>query len=65
MDYGRPAAKKESPKRVIIVLVSMILAFVGSGSYHIIKPMYKKTLAEWYITGYERCKGELKVKAFD
>jgi len=48
MDYGRPAAKKESPKRVIIVLVSMILAFVGSGSYHIIKPMYKKTLAEWY-----------------
>jgi len=48
MDYGRPAAKKEKPKRAIIVLVSMMLAFVGSGSYRVIEQKYGKNFITWY-----------------
>jgi uncharacterized protein involved in exopolysaccharide biosynthesis len=48
MDYGRAAAKKESPKRSIIVLVSMMLAFVGSGSYRVIEKRYGKNIIIWY-----------------
>jgi uncharacterized protein involved in exopolysaccharide biosynthesis len=48
LDYGRAAAKKERPKRSIIVLVSMMLAFVGSGSYRIIEQIYGKNIIAWY-----------------
>jgi uncharacterized protein involved in exopolysaccharide biosynthesis len=47
MDYGRAAAKKERPKRSIIVLVSMMLAFVGSGSYRVIEQMYGENIINW------------------
>jgi uncharacterized protein involved in exopolysaccharide biosynthesis len=50
MDYARPAAKKERPKRSIIVLVSMMLACVGSGSYRIIEQKYGKNIKGWYGT---------------
>jgi uncharacterized protein involved in exopolysaccharide biosynthesis len=60
LDYGRAAAKKERPKRSIIVLVSMILAFIGSGSYRVIEHAYGKTIAEWYnrLQGLKRYHGE-------
>jgi hypothetical protein len=48
MDYGRAAAKKERPKRSIIVLVSMMLAFVGSCGYRIIEQKYRKNIIAWY-----------------
>jgi uncharacterized protein involved in exopolysaccharide biosynthesis len=48
MDYGRAAAKKEGPKRAVITLMSLILAFVGSGSYRVIERVYGKTVDEWY-----------------
>ena len=48
MDYGRAAAKKEGPKRAIITLISLILAFVGSGSYLLIEHAYGKTITEWF-----------------
>jgi tyrosine-protein kinase Etk/Wzc len=48
LDYGRAAAKKERPKRAIIVLVSMMLAFVVSGSYRVIEQAYGRTITEWY-----------------
>ena len=48
LDYGRAAAKKEHPKRSIIVLVSMMLACVGSGSYRVIERMYGKNIQDWY-----------------
>jgi len=48
LDYGRAAAKKESPRRSIIVLISMMLAFAGSGSYRIIERFYGETVAELY-----------------
>jgi uncharacterized protein involved in exopolysaccharide biosynthesis len=48
MDYGRPAAKKERPKRGIIMLVTMLLACVGSGSYRVIDQMYGKNFRGWY-----------------
>jgi uncharacterized protein involved in exopolysaccharide biosynthesis len=48
LDYARAASKKERPKRSIIVLVSFILAFVGSGSYRVIEKMYRKNIQDWY-----------------
>ena len=48
MDYARAVAKKEGPKRRIIVLVSLMLAFVGSGSYRVIEKMYGKNIRGWY-----------------
>jgi uncharacterized protein involved in exopolysaccharide biosynthesis len=48
MDYARAAAKKEHPKRSVIVLASMMLAFIGSGSYRVIDQMYGKTILGWY-----------------
>jgi len=48
LDYGRAAAKKEHPKRSIIVLVSMMLACVGSGSYRVVEKMYGKNIQGWY-----------------
>jgi uncharacterized protein involved in exopolysaccharide biosynthesis len=50
MDYARAAAKKEHPKRSIIVLVSMMLAFVGSCGYRIIEQKYWKNIQDWYGT---------------
>lgn len=48
MDYGRPAAKKERPKRALITLVWMMLAFAGSSGYRIVEEMYGKKIVEWY-----------------
>ena len=48
MDYARAAAKKERPKRLIIILVSMVLACIGSGSYRVIQMMYSKNIIDWY-----------------
>ncbi len=45
LDYGRAAAKKDRPKKGTIVLISMILAFVGSASYRVIEHLYGKTLS--------------------
>lgn len=50
MDYGRPATKKDRPKKSVIVLVSMILAFAGSGGYRIVEQMYGKNIVTWYKT---------------
>jgi uncharacterized protein involved in exopolysaccharide biosynthesis len=48
LDYGRAAAKKERPKKASIILISMILAFVGSACYRIIEHMYGKNIIGWY-----------------
>jgi len=48
MDYARPAAKKEHPKRTVIVIVSFLLAVIGSGSYRIIEQKYGKNISDWY-----------------
>jgi uncharacterized protein involved in exopolysaccharide biosynthesis len=48
MDYARPAAKKEHPKKSIIVIVWMMIAFSGSGSYRIIEQRYRKKIHLWY-----------------
>ena len=40
LDYGRAAAKRENPKRRIIVLVSLLLAFVGSCGYRMVEQLY-------------------------
>jgi uncharacterized protein involved in exopolysaccharide biosynthesis len=48
MDYARAAASKERPKRRNIVLVWLMLAFVGSGTYRIIEKMYGKNIQDWY-----------------
>jgi uncharacterized protein involved in exopolysaccharide biosynthesis len=50
LDYGRAAAKKERPKKGTIILVSMMLAFIGSGSYRIIEQKYGKNIQGWYGT---------------
>jgi uncharacterized protein involved in exopolysaccharide biosynthesis len=48
MDYARPPAKKEHPKRAIITLVWMLLAFVGSCGYRIIEQKYWEKIRNWY-----------------
>ncbi len=48
MDYARPAAKKEHPKKSVIIIVSFLLAVIGSGSYRIIEQKYGKNISEWY-----------------
>ena len=50
MDYARPAAKKERPKRsiIVLVLVSIILAFVGSCRYRITGKLYGKAIMDWH-----------------
>jgi len=48
MDYARAAASKERPKRRNIVLVWLMLAFVGSGSYRVVEKMYGKNIQNWY-----------------
>jgi uncharacterized protein involved in exopolysaccharide biosynthesis len=48
LDYGRAAAKKESPKRGNIIIISMMLAFVGSASYRIIEHKHGKAISDWY-----------------
>jgi len=48
LDYGRAAAKKERPKKSTIILISMMLTFIGSGSYRVIEHIYGKILAGWY-----------------
>ncbi len=48
MDYARAAASKERPKRRVIVLVSMMLAFIGSCGYRIIEQKYGKNIQGWY-----------------
>jgi len=48
MDYARPAAKKEHPKRTIIVLAAMMLAFAGSSGYRIIEHKHGKKIQGWY-----------------
>jgi uncharacterized protein involved in exopolysaccharide biosynthesis len=48
MDYARPAAKKEHPKKAIIVIAWMMLAFIGSGSYRIFEQKYGKKIQGWY-----------------
>lgn len=48
MDYGRPATMKEHPKKRQIIIITFLLAFVGSGSYKIIEQMYGKDIAAWY-----------------
>jgi uncharacterized protein involved in exopolysaccharide biosynthesis len=48
LDYGRAAAKKERPKRSIIVLVSMMLAFIGSCGYRIVEKLYSEKILFWY-----------------
>jgi uncharacterized protein involved in exopolysaccharide biosynthesis len=48
LDYGRAAAKKERPKKGTIILVSMMLAFVGSASYRVIEHLYGKVISGWY-----------------
>jgi len=48
MDYARAATSKERPKRRNIVLVSFMLAFVGSGSYRFIEKKFGKSIQGWY-----------------
>jgi uncharacterized protein involved in exopolysaccharide biosynthesis len=48
LDYGRAAAKKESPKRGTIIIISMMLAFVGSAGYRIIEYKYGKAISVWF-----------------
>lgn len=48
LDYGRAAARKEHPQRSIIVLVSMMLAFLGSCGYCLIKQRYGNKIQDWY-----------------
>lgn len=42
LDYARPAAKKSSPKRSIIVIFSFIFSLIGSSSYIILDKKYKE-----------------------
>lgn len=46
LDYGRPAAKKDKPKRSIIVIVSFFLAFAGSIGYVIVRDNYGNKLTD-------------------
>jgi len=48
LDYGRAAAKKEHPKKSIIVFMSFILAIISACSYFLIDQMYRRKIQEWY-----------------
>jgi uncharacterized protein involved in exopolysaccharide biosynthesis len=48
MDYARPAAKKDKPKKATITMVAFMLALVGSASYRIIEEMYGRNILECY-----------------
>lgn len=46
MDYARPAAKKEKPKRGIILLVSMIIGLLGTCGYIVVDNIYGKRISK-------------------
>jgi uncharacterized protein involved in exopolysaccharide biosynthesis len=48
LDYGRAAARKERPQRSIIVLISMMLALVGSSGYRIVEQLYGESIFVLY-----------------
>lgn len=48
MDYARPAAKKDRPKKATITIVAFMLALAGSASYRVIIEMYGRNILEWY-----------------
>jgi uncharacterized protein involved in exopolysaccharide biosynthesis len=48
LDYPRPAAKKEGPKRGIIVISTFMLSFIGSSSYRLIKHSYGEKISQFY-----------------
>jgi uncharacterized protein involved in exopolysaccharide biosynthesis len=47
MDYARPAAKKDKPKRSIIVLTSLLLSLFASGGYVFVRDTYGKQIAQF------------------
>jgi uncharacterized protein involved in exopolysaccharide biosynthesis len=47
MDYARPAAKKDKPKRSIIVLASLLLSFLGSAGYVFVREEYGKQIVQF------------------
>jgi uncharacterized protein involved in exopolysaccharide biosynthesis len=48
LDYGHAAAKKERPKRAIIVMSWFFLSLVGSASYRIVMWMYRNKIITWF-----------------
>jgi uncharacterized protein involved in exopolysaccharide biosynthesis len=48
MDYARPAAKKERPKKGNIILLSFIISIIGSGCYCIVEKLYWHNVTTWY-----------------
>jgi uncharacterized protein involved in exopolysaccharide biosynthesis len=47
LDYARPAANKEKPKRAIIVLTSLLLSLIGSAGYVLVREEYGKQIAQF------------------
>ncbi|MBN1396867.1 MAG: hypothetical protein JXA06_02440 [Bacteroidetes bacterium] len=47
LDYGRAAAKKEHPKKAVIIFVSIMLALFLSGSYCIVIQKYSRQINDW------------------
>ena len=52
MDYARPAAKKDKPKRSIIVLTSLLLSFLGSACYVFVREEYGKQILQYKTDFY-------------
>jgi uncharacterized protein involved in exopolysaccharide biosynthesis len=47
LDYARPAAKKDKPKRSIIVLTSLLFSLLGSAGYVFVREEYGKQIAQF------------------
>jgi uncharacterized protein involved in exopolysaccharide biosynthesis len=52
MDYAQPAAKKEKPKKSVIVILAFLLSLLGSLAYFIVDDLYGDVFQRvWKIVG--------------